>query len=99
MKRVNAILSASGLVLALSIPGWAQEVKQLPTHTITVSGTVDTIDHDKRVLQIKTADSTFETLDVPLVSSRCFSKAWLSSCEDALLAILGKARRICFSAK
>jgi hypothetical protein len=29
MKPLNAILSASGLVLALSLPSWAQEVKQV----------------------------------------------------------------------
>ena len=29
MNRVNAILSATGLVLALSMPSWAQEVKQV----------------------------------------------------------------------
>jgi len=42
MKGVNAILSASVLVLALSLPSWAQEVKQLPTQ-VTLSGTVATI--------------------------------------------------------
>ena len=31
MKGLNAILAASGLILALSLPSWAQEVKQL-TH-------------------------------------------------------------------
>jgi hypothetical protein len=70
MKRVNAILSASGLVLALSIPGWAQEVKQLPTQTVTLSGTVATIDHAKRVVNIKTADGKFETIDVPAGAKR-----------------------------
>jgi hypothetical protein len=69
MKPVTAILGATGLVLALFLPSWAQ-VKQLPTHTITVSGTVATIDHDKRVLNIKTADGTFETLDVPQSAKR-----------------------------
>ncbi len=64
MKGVNAILAASGLVLALSLPGWAQEVKQL-THSVTISGTVETIDHDKRVMNVKTADGTFQTIDVP----------------------------------
>src|SRR6516164_5412342 len=54
MKAVNAILSAAGLlVLALSIPSWAQ-TRTLPTQTITLSGTVETIDHDKRVVNIKT---------------------------------------------
>ena len=70
MKRVNAILSASGLVLALSLPSWAQEVRQLPTHTVTLSGTVETIDHAKRVMNIKTADGKFETIDVPAGAKR-----------------------------
>ena len=70
MKCVNAILSASGLVLALSLPSWAQEVKQLPTHTVTLKGTVATIDHPKRVVNIKTADGKFETIDVPAGATR-----------------------------
>ena len=70
MKRVNTILSVSGLVLALSLPGWAQEVKQLPTQTVTLSGTVATIDHDKRVVNIKTSDGKFETIDVPAGAKR-----------------------------
>ena len=70
MKRVNAILSASGLVLALSLPSWAQEVKQLPTQTVTLSGTVATIDHEKRVVNIKKADGSFETVDVPASAKR-----------------------------
>ena len=70
MKRVTTILSASGLVLALSLPGWAQDVKQLPTQTVTVSGTVATIDHAKRVVNIKTADGKFELIDVPPSAKR-----------------------------
>jgi hypothetical protein len=64
MKQVNAILAASGLVLALSLPSWAQ-VRQLPTHTVTLSGTVETIDHVKHIMNINTADGTFQTVDVP----------------------------------
>ena len=64
MKAVNAILAASGLVLARSLPGRAQEVKQL-THSVTLTGTVETIDHDKYVMNVKTADGTFQTVDVP----------------------------------
>ena len=41
--RVSTILSVSGLVLALSLPSWAQ-VQTLPTHTVTINGTVETID-------------------------------------------------------
>jgi hypothetical protein len=65
MKPVNAILSASGLVLALSLPSWAQEVKQLPTQTVTLSGSVATIDQSRRMLNIKKSDGSFETVDVP----------------------------------
>ena len=70
MKRVNAILSASGLVLALSLPSWAQEVRQLPTQTVTLSGTVATIDYTKRMVNIKKADGSFESVDVPAGAQR-----------------------------
>ena len=70
MKRVNAILSAFALALALSISSWAQEVKQLPTQTVTIAGTVATIDHAKRVVNIKTSDGKFETVDVPAGAKR-----------------------------
>jgi hypothetical protein len=70
MKGINAILSASGLVLALSLSSWAQEVKQLPTQTVTLSGTVATIDHEKRTVNIKKADGSFETVDVPPSAKR-----------------------------
>src|ERR1700747_341217 len=70
MKRVNAILSALGLVLALSLPSWTQEVRQLPTQTVTLSGTVATIDHAKRMVNIKKADGSFETVDVPAGAQR-----------------------------
>ena len=70
MNRVNAILSAAGLlVLALSMPSWAQ-TRTLPTQTVTLSGTVETIDHDKRVVNIKTPDGKFETIDVPPEAKR-----------------------------
>jgi hypothetical protein len=64
MKGVNAVLAAAALALALSLPSWAQEVKQL-THTVTLAGTVETIDHDKHLMNIKTADGVFNTVDVP----------------------------------
>ena len=70
MKGVNAILSASVLVLALSLPSWAQEVRQLPTQTVTLSGTVATIDYTKRMVNIKKADGSFETVDVPAGAKR-----------------------------
>jgi hypothetical protein len=69
MQRVTTILSASALVLALSLPSWAQE-KVIPVHTVTLAGTVETIDHGKRVVTIKTADGKFETIDVPESAKR-----------------------------
>src|SRR4029453_8140764 len=68
MKRLTSILSACGLVLAFSLPSWAQTA--LPTHTVTLAGTVETIDHDKRVVTLKTADGKFETIDVPPSAKR-----------------------------
>ena len=58
MKRVIMMLSASGFVLALAMASWAQ-VKVLPTQTVTVDGTVETIDYPKRVVTIKTTTGEF----------------------------------------
>lgn len=69
MQRATAILTASALALALSLPGWAQ-VKELPKQTVTVSGTVETIDHVKRSVNIKTPDGKFVSLDVPQSAAR-----------------------------
>ena len=57
------------MVLALSLPGWAQ-TRTLPTQTITLTGTVETIDRDKRLVNIKTPDGKFETIDVPPAAKR-----------------------------
>src|SRR6516164_5078632 len=71
MRRLNAILSAAGLVgLALSMPSWAQLTKTLPTQTVTISGTVETIDHARRVVNIKTPDGKFQAVDVPKSATR-----------------------------
>ena len=69
MKRVIMMLSASGFVLALAMASWAQ-VKVLPTRTVTIAGTVETIDHAKRVVTIRTPTDTFVTVDVPEVAKR-----------------------------
>ena len=69
MKGVHSILSAAGLVLALSLPSWAQ-TRTLPTQTVTLSGTVETIDHEHRMVNIKTADGHFQTVDVPPSAKR-----------------------------
>ena len=64
MKRIMTILSAAGLVLALAMPGWAQ-VKQLPSQTVTAEGTIATIDHAKRIVNLKTPTGEFVALTVP----------------------------------
>src|SRR5262249_53427005 len=69
MKRGTTILGASGLVLALALSSGAQ-VAKLPTHTVTVAGTVETIDTAKRVVNIKTAEGKFVALDVPSSAKR-----------------------------
>jgi hypothetical protein len=70
MKRLIAVLSATGLAAALSLPSWAQVQKTLPTQTVTISGTVETIDHAKRVVNIKTSDGKYHTMDVPADAKR-----------------------------
>ena len=69
MKRATMMLSAFAVALALALPSWAQ-VKELPKQTITVAGTVETIDKNKHLLQIKTADGKFVALDVPASAKR-----------------------------
>ena len=69
MKRGTTMLSAFAVVLALALPSWAQ-VKELPKQTVTVAGTVETIDKSIRVVNIKTADGKFVALDVPASAKR-----------------------------
>jgi hypothetical protein len=69
MKRLTTMLSAFALVLALALPSWAQ-VRELPKQTVTVTGTVETIDKSRRAVNIKTADGKFVALDVPASAKR-----------------------------
>ena len=69
MKRGMSMLSALAVGFAVALPGWAQ-MKELPQQTITVAGTVETIDKNKRLLQIKTADGKFVAVDVPAGAKR-----------------------------
>jgi hypothetical protein len=64
MKRETAMLTTFALVLALALPCWAQ-VRELPTQTTTISGTIETIDQSKRAMNIKTADGKFVAFNVP----------------------------------
>ena len=58
------MLIASTVALALALPAWAQ-VKELPTQTTTIAGTIETIDKNKRAMNIKTADGSFVAVNVP----------------------------------
>ena len=70
MTRIATILSAVAVVtLGFALPSWAQ-TKELPKQTITVAGTVETIDKNQHLLQIKTADGKFVALDVPPSAKR-----------------------------
>jgi len=70
MTRIATILSALAVVtLSFALPSWAQ-TKELPKQTITVAGTVETIDKNQHLLQIKTADGKFVALDVPPSAKR-----------------------------
>ena len=64
MKRGTMVLSTFAVVLALALPAWAQS-KQLPTQTMTVEGTIETIDQSKRAMNIKTADGKMVAVNVP----------------------------------
>jgi hypothetical protein len=64
MQRLITMLSASGLVLALAISSWGQ-AKVLPTQTVSIAGIVETIDHAKRVVTIRTDKGELVTVDVP----------------------------------
>jgi len=72
MNRITtALLNAFALTLVVSpsSSGWAQ-VKELPVKTVTVEGTVETVDHAHRHVNIKTADGKFVSLDVPAEAKR-----------------------------
>ena len=69
MKRGTTLVSAFAVVLALALPSWAQ-VRELPKQTVTVAGTVETIDKSRRAVNIKTADGKFVALDVPKSAKR-----------------------------
>ena len=64
MKPVTTMLSAFAVLGVLVLPSWAQ-VKELPKQTITVAGTIETIDQGKRAMNIKTADGKFVAVNVP----------------------------------
>ena len=69
MKRGMTTLSALAVLLAVAAPSWAQ-VKELPKQTVTVAGTVETIEKSRHAVNIKTADGKFVALDVPAGAKR-----------------------------
>jgi hypothetical protein len=65
-----AVLFSLVLAAALAAPAAAQ-VKEIPGETVTVSGTVEAIDHANRVLTLKDAeDGELVTIDVPAGAKR-----------------------------
>ena len=58
------MLTMSALVVAVALPCLAQ-VRQLPTDTTTIVGTIETIDQGKRAMDIKTSDGKFVAVNVP----------------------------------
>jgi len=64
MKRRTTMLTTVALLVAAALPSWAQE-RALPTQTTTISGTIETIDTNKRAMNIKTADGSFVAVNVP----------------------------------
>jgi hypothetical protein len=70
MKRAIALSPWVVLALALTADARAQ-VKEIPGDTVTVSGTVEAIDHTSRVLTLKAdGDGEFVTVDVPAEAKR-----------------------------
>ncbi len=64
MKHRMTILTMLALALPLALPARAQE-RALPTQTRTISGTIETIDQNKRAMNIKTADGEFVAVNAP----------------------------------
>jgi len=64
MSQRTIFLTAFVLVVPLALPAWAQ-VRELPTQTRTISGTIETIDQGKRAMNIKTADGEFVAVTAP----------------------------------
>jgi hypothetical protein len=69
MMRATVILTASASVLALAVLSWAEE-KVLPKQTVTIAGTVESIDQANRVVNIKTGEGKFVAVDVPESAKR-----------------------------
>ena len=69
MKRGMLMLGAFAMASALALSSWAQ-IRELPKQTVTVAGTVETIDKNRRAVNLKTADGKFVALDVPAGAKR-----------------------------
>ncbi len=69
MRRGTTLLAGFALALALALPCSAEE-RQLPTQTVTISGTIATIDHNTRAMNIKTDDGDFVSVNAPQSLSR-----------------------------
>ena len=75
MKRGTTMLTTSAVVLAVALPCWAQ-VRELPTETTTIAGTIETIDQGKRAMNIKTLTARSSPSTCPRASSALTSSRW-----------------------
>jgi hypothetical protein len=69
MRLGTTVLTTSALVLALSVPCLAQVI-EIPTQTTTIAGTIQTIDHNRRAMNIMIADGRDVALTVPWTVER-----------------------------
>jgi hypothetical protein len=65
MKRVIPVLTWVGLATVALVASAPAQVKELPGDVVSVSGTVEAIDHTSRVLSLKNAKGEIVTVDVP----------------------------------
>jgi Cu/Ag efflux protein CusF len=68
-KLATAACVCAVLAFALATTARAQ-VKEIPGEAVTVSGTVEAIDHTSRVLTLKDEHGEFDTIDVPADTQR-----------------------------
>jgi hypothetical protein len=69
MKRATTMLTTSALILAVGVPCLAQVIV-IPTQTTTIAGTIQTIDHDNRTMNIMTANGNDIALAAPWTAER-----------------------------
>ena len=62
MKRTYAILGTGLMVIALSVPSWAQ-TRIVPTQTVTIAGTIETVADSRHTVNIRKLDGNKASTD------------------------------------